>query len=276
MRFNVWFYLAFMPTSALFGLMLSACAGAIATPIVSLDSLQHARNKVAWRSRLEPASKRTPNFTGSSLRKFDRAQTLGADDLDLEPDILENSPVLQRWLEDTPDLLRDIRQDPAFRPRFRAGYSQIEDDSGFYIGVEDLLLGEIGNTRLALSADYRGEFEGDRTQWGADLRYYLLPLGQQVNLAPQTGYRSLTTPDDTIDGVTLGARLMLIPARTAAVDVSLTQAWIRPGNDPSASLTTLMAGYALTSAVRLSGEIQLQITPDRQDYRYGIGLEVLF
>ncbi|MGB3493076.1 MAG: hypothetical protein WBA57_10135 [Elainellaceae cyanobacterium] len=205
------------------------------------------------------------------------AQSLNAEDLELDPEILNNSPVLQRWLEEPPDVLHDIRHDPAFRPRIRAGYTHIDDSSGYYFGVEDLLLGELGTSGLALSADYANEFEGDRPQWGADLRYYLLPLGSRVNLAPQVGYRSLATPGETVDGVSLGGRLMLIPARTAAVDFSLTQVWINPGGESDvASLTTLSSGYALTQTLRLSTDIQLQLTPDRQDYRVGVGLELLF
>lgn len=214
---------------------------------------------------------------GSSLASFALAQSLEAEDLELDPDILNNSPVLQRWLEDPPDVLHDIRNDPAFRPRIRAGYVHIDDSPGYSIGIEDGLLGELGSTGIALSADYANEFEGDRPQWGADLRYYLLPLGSQVNLAPQIGYRSLATPDETVDGLSLGGRLMLIPARTAAVDFALTQTWINPGHaSHTASLTTLSSGYALTETLRLSTDIQLQLTPDRQDYRWGVGLEVLF
>ena len=32
-------------------------------------------------------------------------------DLDLSPEIIENSPVLQRWLKEVPNVLEDIRND---------------------------------------------------------------------------------------------------------------------------------------------------------------------
>lgn len=55
-----------------------------------------------------------PETTGNSA----------AQELDLSPELIEGSPVLQRWLEEVPNVLDDIRNDPSFRTRVRLGYSQ--------------------------------------------------------------------------------------------------------------------------------------------------------
>lgn len=211
--------------------------------------------------------------SGQDPQSLYLAQTLDAESLDLDPAILDESPVLQRWLEDTPDLLDDIRHDPAFRTRIRAGYAQIDDESGFQVGVEDIFLGDTG---LTLNADYHYVDGGDRQSWGVNLRYYTLPLGNRVNIAPVLGYRELDTADDVFDGVELGLRLLLVPSRTGAADLSVTQSWINPGSDrQEASLTTFTAGYALTHDLRLSSDIQIQVGGDRQDTRFGLGLEFM-
>jgi hypothetical protein len=199
------------------------------------------------------------------------AQALEAEDLDIDPDILEDSPVLQRWLDNAPDLMEEIRHDPAFRTRLRVGYTHVDDESGFQLGVEDIFLGDTG---LTLNADYHSAGEGDYESWGVDLRYYTLPLGNRVNISPVVGYRALETPDDDVDGAELGVRLLLVPSRTGASDLSVSHTWVNPGSDHrEASLTTFTAGYALTQDLRLSSDIQIQVTGDRQDTRFGVGLE---
>ncbi|TVQ60575.1 MAG: hypothetical protein EA366_03560, partial [Spirulina sp. DLM2.Bin59] len=59
-------------------------------------------------------------------------QPLSPEDLNLDPEMVESSPVLQRWLEEIPDVAAEIRQDPAFLPRLRLGYHQFPstDDQG--------------------------------------------------------------------------------------------------------------------------------------------------
>lgn len=201
------------------------------------------------------------------------AQTLDADDLGLDPQQIENSPVLQRWLDNTPDLLRDIRTDPAFWTRVRAGYSQIDDEGGFHVGLEDVFLGRTG---LTLSGDYHRVFDGDRQMWGIDLRYYALPLGNRINIAPQVGYRQIETNSDRVEGEALGLRLMFIPSRTGAADLSVTQSWVNPGSSShEASVTTFSVGYALNQNLRISTDIELQLMPEEQDERWGLGLEWL-
>ncbi|MEC4986499.1 MAG: hypothetical protein SAK42_20565, partial [Oscillatoria sp. PMC 1076.18] len=98
-----------------------------------------------------------------------------AEQLELDPEIIENSPVLQRWLESVPNVLEDIQNDPSFRTRIRFGYSQFpstDEAGGFIVGVEDIFL---GNSNLTISGDYQASFNGERESYGADLNYYLLP-----------------------------------------------------------------------------------------------------
>lgn len=191
--------------------------------------------------------------------------------LDLPPGTVENSPLLQRWLEEIPDVRSQIRRDPAFRTRLRAGYAYFprEESGGFSIGIEDLF---VGRTGLTLSGDYQ-QGRGDRQSFGTDLRYYIFPLGSVVNLAPVVGYRHLETTAYTTTGINLGARVQLSLSRRGAADLSLTQSWVAPGSDEEVGITTLSLGYALTRNLRLSTDLQKQNAPQRRDSRVGIVLE---
>jgi hypothetical protein len=196
-----------------------------------------------------------------------------AEELDLSPEIIENSPVLQRWLEEVPNVLEEIRNDPSFRTRLRLGYSQFpstDQAGGFNVGVEDVFIGRSGFT---VSGDYQASFNGDREAFGADLRYYVLPLGSYVNVAPVVGYRNLETGDYSTDGVNVGARLLLVLSRTGAADVSLTQSFVSPGSSEEVGITTLSFGYAVTRNLRLSTDIQKQNSREEKDSRVGIVLE---
>lgn len=189
------------------------------------------------------------------------------DSIDLAPEIIEQSPVLQRWQEEIPDVRQEIRSDPSFRTRIRVGYGEFSEADGgsFSVGVEDVFL---GRSNFTLSGDYQG---GDRSSYGADLRYYVRPLGSVVNVAPVVGYRHL----DETDGVNVGARLMLSLSRSGAADISVTQIWVAPGSSEEAGLTSVVFGYAVSDRLRLSTDYQQQNTPDRKDDRWGIALEWL-
>lgn len=199
--------------------------------------------------------------------------TRKADKLDLSPEIIKGSPVLQRWLRQVPNVLEEIANDPSFRTRLRLGYSQFPstgDAGGVNVGVEDVFVGRSG---LTLSGDYQATFNGKRSAWGADLRYYLRPLGSYVNVAPLVGYRQLETNRYSIDGLNVGARLLLVLSRGGAADISLTQSWVAPGTDDEVGLTTLSVGYALKRNLRLSTDIQKQNARQYKDSRVGIVLE---
>jgi len=249
--------------------------GAIATlPLLSLLTVP-SRALSAPKLRSDCAQTTSlvglPTEPGGNQASSLLAQT--TDDLELDPAILENSPVLQRWLEEIPDILEDIRTDPSFRTRLRLGYGRVpaSDEDSLIVGLEDLFIGQTG---LTLNVDYQGDVGGDRHSVGSNLRYYALPLGGYVNLGPVLGYRRVDTVGDRVDGVNLGLRLLFIPSRTGAADIALMQTWVNPGsNDEEASLSTLSVGYAVTRQLRLASEIQVQVLPEDQDTRFAILLE---
>ena len=192
--------------------------------------------------------------------------------LDLSPDI-EGSPVLQRWLRQVPNVLADIANKPSFHTRLRLGYAEFSatgQAGGVNVGVDDIFIGKTG---LTVSGDYQASFNGKNTAWGADLRYYLRPLGAYINVAPVIGYRYLETNTYSTDGLNLGARLLLVLSRGGAADISLTQSWVAPGTDDEVGMTTLSFGYAVTRNLRLSTDIQKQNARQHKDNRVGIGLE---
>jgi hypothetical protein len=196
-------------------------------------------------------------------------------DLDLDPKIRQESPVLERWLEKIPDIAEDIRRDPSFRTRIRLGYAEFpsrDNSSGVILGVEDVFFGQ---TSLTLSGDYQTAFNGKRTAIGANLQYYFLPLGDYVNLAPMVGYRYIQTGNYSTDGLNLGLKLKLALSRTGAADITVSQSFISPGGDNEVGLTTLSVGYAITSNLRLAADIQAQNSRARKDSSVGILLEWL-
>ncbi|MFB2835614.1 hypothetical protein [Floridanema evergladense] len=239
MKLNYWF------------LLISGCLTLVATPTWGQISEPQSTPQTP-----EPA---TPN---SSAR-----------DLDLSPEIMENSPVLRRWMRKVPNVLESIRNDPSFRTRLRLGYSQYTSDdrsSGIKVGVEDIFLGKTG---LTVSGEYNTSFDGDYSLYGGDLRYYILPLGGYINIAPVIGYRRIETDRYDTSGVNVGAKLLFVFSRTGAGDISLTQSWVSPGTSEEVGLTTISVGYALTENIRLSTDIQKQNARQRKDNRIGIVLE---
>ena len=195
------------------------------------------------------------------------------DAVDIDPRILEESPVLRRWLEEIPDVATDIKYDPAWRTRLRVGYALFPSNnqtSGFQVGIQDVF---VGRTPLTFSADYYQNSRGDRAGYGIDAQYYILPLGWYGNVAPVLGYRHVETDFYTVSGINVGFRIVLIPSRTSAVDLSFSQTWVAPGTANEVGLTTFSVGYALTSQLRISTDIQTQNTDSRQDSRVGVLLE---
>lgn len=189
--------------------------------------------------------------------------------------VIEESPTLQRWLREVPDVLEDVRHDPSFRTRLRLGFTipSTDDAAGINLGIEDLF---IERTGLTISADYQSAFNGDRNSVGADLHYFFLPLGSYLNFAPLVGYRYVQSDDFNTDGVHLGLRLMLAFSRTGAGDISLSQSYLAPGGSKEIGITALSVGYAVTSKLRLSTDLEWQNSRVDRDSRAGINLELLF
>ncbi|MGL5192194.1 MAG: hypothetical protein ACRC8Y_01140 [Chroococcales cyanobacterium] len=200
------------------------------------------------------------------------SELLNSQSVDLSPEIIEGSPVLQRWLQEVPNVLEEIRNDPSFRTRVRVGYAQVtssDDGSGVNVGVEDIF---IGGTGLTLSGDYfagSGGFSGG----GAQLRYYVLPLGGYFNLAPVVGYRHVEGESYSTSGVELGGRAMLVLSRTGGADLSLGYSVVGIGGDQTVGLGTLAVGYAITPQFRLSTDIRRHDADGDNDTRFGIALE---
>jgi hypothetical protein len=187
--------------------------------------------------------------------------------------------VWEKWQKQVPNILEEIKRDPSFRTRARLGLSYFPstfDSVGWNAGIEDLFLARIGSTGLTISGDYQASFTGQRKAGGAVLRYYLLPLGGYVNLAPVLGYRYLETPRYTTDGVNVGLRAQLVPSRTGATDLSLTQTWVAPRTSEEVGVTMLSFGYALTKQLRLSTDIEKQNSRHAKDTRFAIALEWMF
>jgi hypothetical protein len=193
--------------------------------------------------------------------------------IEISPEILNASPVLQKWLKDIPDVMNDINTDPSFRTRVKVGYSQYPSagqTGGFHLAVDDMFFGRSG---LSASANYNSASGGNRTAYGADAQYYLLPLGGYVNVTPLVGFRHLETDKYSRDGLNLGLKLMLVPARGGGADIALSQSWVGLGGNNETGLTTLSVGYALTNHLRLSTDLQQQNAKENYDSRVGIGIE---
>lgn len=190
--------------------------------------------------------------------------------IDISPEIIDNSPVLQRWLRSLPNVWHEIKNDPSFKTRVRLGYSHFpssDGKGGWNVGVEDIF---IKRSHFTVSGDYQATFNGKLSAYGADLRYYLFPLGNYINLAPVLGYRYLKTNSYNKEGINVGVRLMLALSRSGAADISLTQTWVKPGSGEDVGITTLSAAYALARHWRISTEIQKQNARESKDSRVGI------
>lgn len=197
--------------------------------------------------------------------------------LDLPPQVIKDSPVLQKWSEEIPNVLEEIKYDPAFATRLRLGFTTFpssDDASGLNLGIADIF---IKRTGLTISTDYQTAFNGDRNAVGADLHYFLLPLGSYLNIAPLVGYRYVQSNDFFTDGIHVGLRLMLSLSRTGGGDISISQSFINPGNkQEEVGITSVSVGYALTSYLRLAGDLERQNSLEDHDNRFGLNLEWLF
>jgi hypothetical protein len=200
---------------------------------------------------------------------YGQTSSSSAQDLDLSPEIINNSPVLQRWRRKVPNVLEEIRNDPSFRGRLRFGYFTT-NGGGIKIGVEDIL---IGKTRFTLSGEYYTIFNGKNTNYGGDINYYLRPLGNYINIAPVLGYRHISTDNNSTNGINVGAKLLLVLSRGGGSDISLTQTWVAPASSEEIGLTKISVGYAITRKLRISTDVEQQNGRQNKESRAGIILE---
>jgi hypothetical protein len=193
--------------------------------------------------------------------------------IEIAPEILKGSPVLQKWLKGIPDVQNEIKTEPSFRTRVKVGYSQYpsaDQAGGFHAAIDDIFFGRSG---LSASANYNSTSTGKRTAYGVDAQYYLFPLGGYVNITPLVGFRHLETDKYNRDGLNLGAKVMIVPSRGGGADVAISQSWVGFGSPTETGLTTFSVGYALTEQLRLSTDIQQQNAKENYDSRVGIGIE---
>lgn len=193
----------------------------------------------------------------------------GNEDLKLNQEIIENSPVLRRWLVDPPDVLDDIYNNPSFSSKIRLGLTARDGSFGFDVGLQDLFL---GRNSFTISANYQREFSGRETDVNADLKYYLLPLGGYFNIAPQIGYRYIDFFGETVSGVDVGIQGILVLSPRSA-DLRLSQTFTAPLSDRETSITTLSTSYSLSSRLSIGSNIQWRRSPVRSDSRVGFYLE---
>ena len=192
-----------------------------------------------------------------------------AEELDINPEVIENSPVLQRWRNKVPNVLQDIKNEPSFRTRLRFGYAQTDGSGGVKVGFEDIFIVD----KLTASGEYQKAFNNNFENYGADLNYYLLPLGDYVNFAPIFGYRNLQAPDYSTSGINLGVKLLLVLSRGGGADITFTRSWVSPGSAEEVILTKLSASYAMTNNLRFSSEIGEQKAGGDKERLVGFFLE---
>ncbi|NJK62046.1 MAG: hypothetical protein HC921_04575 [Synechococcaceae cyanobacterium SM2_3_1] len=193
--------------------------------------------------------------------------TTTALDLGQHQDLVHDSPVLRRWLEEPPDLLQEIRNTPVVPTRLQVSLQS----TTWSLGVEDLRLGD----RFTLSGDYQQSRERSADQgYGSLLRYYIAPRGSRMNLAPQVGYRAIQEADRSLSGPQFGAFVLLALAPQAA-DLTLSYSWLTPkevGVD-TATLATITAAYALSPSTRIAARYQRRNSTISQDGTFGVVLE---
>ncbi|NJL88607.1 MAG: hypothetical protein HC916_01515 [Coleofasciculaceae cyanobacterium SM2_1_6] len=187
-----------------------------------------------------------------------------------------NSPVFQRWQQQIPNIWAEIENDPSFRTRWRLGYGENNHRGGVNLGVEDIFLVD----RFTLSGDYQSDYQTYQTNdqnnnvaYGAELRYYLLPMGNYVNVAPVLGYRQINAENFTTNGVRVGGRVQVVLSRPSAADLALSQTWVAPGSSQEVAITDVSLGYAITRHLRVGTQWQLQQSGQGSDRRLGIFVE---
>lgn len=218
-------------------------------------------------------------FTVTAVMAQDRDIIQKSEQFELNPSILENSPVIREWMKEIPNISDKIIHEPSFRTRYRLGYTQFpsnQDAGGIFLGVEDIFLGDMP---LTFSGKYSQEvsnsdrIESNRMSVGANVQYYLLPLGSYINIAPVLGYRYIETAGYHTGGVNVGVRLGLMFSPQGAGDIFITQSFVSPTGNEEVGITEINVGYAVTKNIRLATEIGWQNSIKQNDSQVSIGFE---
>ncbi|WP_287128378.1 hypothetical protein [Candidatus Cyanaurora vandensis] len=194
-------------------------------------------------------------------------------DLQIDKELVRTSPVLKRWLTSPPDLLNEIDNTPAFPARLQLILATVPSRSGdteWSASLQDIF---IANGPVSLSTEYGQSLYTDNRQWGAHARFYLLPLGSQLNIAPVVGYRSLVVDGLAFRGPELGTRWVLTAPQAA--DISFSQSLVLSEQGLPVGRIQLSFGYAISPLLRLSAQVQWQNSALRYDTSYGFSLEVI-
>ncbi len=206
-------------------------------------------------------------LAGQSVACSAQAQPEPAEAATHHSEAFENSPLLQRWQENPPNILDEIRNTPALPPRLRVGVASNREWS---VGVEDLTLYD----RLILRGHYRAAFdEQSDEEYGADLAYYLLPRGSYFNIAPQVGFRHLDLGDRINDGVNVGL-LGTIALAPGAADLAISYSLLDPFASDEATLGSVTAAYHLTRRLRVASQVNWRHTIAKDDIAVGMFMEL--
>lgn len=194
-----------------------------------------------------------------------------ANDLEIDRQIVESSPVLRRWLDQPPDLLEDIYNTPSFNTKIRVGITSRNNFLGVETGIEDLF---VGQSPLTVSGSYQTEFSGRESEFQVNLRYYMLPLGSYWNVSPIVGYRQFNQLDlPQISGLDIGLQGILLLSPHSS-DLRLSHTFTSPSGALEMSTTTLSTSYAITNNLRLGTKIEWRRSPLIYDSRLGFLLEL--
>jgi hypothetical protein len=194
-----------------------------------------------------------------------------AADLEIDRQIIDRSPVLQRWLNSPPDLLDDIYNSPSFDSKLRIGITSRNHSLGLELGIEDIFIGKLPVT---FNANVQAELSGRESEINANFRYYLLPLGSYWNVAPVVGYRQFNQFErPQISGLDVGLQGILVLSPQSS-DLRLSHTFTSPQSNLEMSITTLSSSYALTNNLRLGTKIEWRRSPIIYDSRVGFLLEL--
>ncbi|MBD2178107.1 hypothetical protein H6F42_14390 [Pseudanabaena sp. FACHB-1998] len=210
-------------------------------------------------------------FSLSSAAHSNPRASRQADELEIDRQIIERSPVLRRWLEKPPDLLEDIHNTPSFDKKFRIGITSRNNSLGLEAGFEDLF---VGQSSWAVSGSYQTEFSGRESEIQANFRYYLLPLGSYWNISPIVGYRQFNQWErPQTSGLDVGLLGILVLSPHSS-DLRLSHTFTSPNGNLEMSTTVLSTSYAITNNFRLGTKIEWRRSPLIYDSRVGFLLEL--